>query len=100
MWLGFDKPAPTANFQNDPDRLVFITAHWRSKAELRAIASKFQHVMIDEKARTARTEASAADLRTLRRMGVRFEIDEAATAQKRTAEAALAQRETAGTRAQ
>jgi hypothetical protein len=57
-----------ATFETDPDRLVFVTAHWRDRAQLQRIASKFQHLMIDEKAHTARMEASSDDLLALRRL--------------------------------
>jgi len=80
-------------FETDPDRLVFVTVHWRDRAQLQRIASKFQHLMVDETARTARTEASRDDLLALQRMGVRYEIDDAATDRMRTAESMLAKRE-------
>jgi carboxypeptidase T len=83
---------PGDGFRTDPDRLVIATAHWRDREQLQRIASRFQHVVINEKARTARIEASAGDLETLRRMGVRVEIDDAATARMRHAEAAMARR--------
>ena len=82
-----------ATFETDPDRLVFVTAHWRDRAQLQRIASKFQHLMIDEKAHTARMEASSDDLLALRRLGVRYEIDEAATERMRQVEGSLAKRE-------
>ena len=84
----------TANFQNDPDRLVFVTVHWRDRAQLARIAAHFQHMIVDEKARTARTEANAADLVKLQRLGVRVDIDDASTERMRRAESALAERET------
>ncbi|MUV15484.1 M14 family zinc carboxypeptidase [Noviluteimonas gilva] len=87
-------PSATSTFRNDPDRLVFVTVHWRDRAQLQRIAANFQHLIIDEKARTARTEASAADLATLRRLGVRVDIDDASTERMRRAESALAERET------
>lgn len=87
---GTQGATPTSNFRGDPDRLVFITAHWRDRAELNRIAAHFQHLQVDEKARTAKVEASADDLRELRRAGVRYEIDDAATAKLREAEANFA----------
>ncbi len=83
---------PEDGFRNDPDRLVIVTAHWRDRAQLQQIAGRFQHLVIDFKTRTARTEASAEDLATLRRMGVRVEIDDNATVRLRNAEAAMAKR--------
>ncbi|HEX2596542.1 MAG TPA: M14 family zinc carboxypeptidase [Luteimonas sp.] len=85
---------PSQQFRSDPDRLVIVTAHWSDRAQLQRIAGHFQHVDVDDKARTARMEASAADLALLRRLGVRVEIDDRATARMRTAEAAMAQRAT------
>lgn len=83
---------PEDGFRNDPDRLVIITAHWRDRTQLQQIAGRFQHLVIDFKMRTARTEASAEDLATLRRMRVRVEIDNNATGRLRNAEAAMAKR--------
>src|SRR5262245_18228593 len=86
---------PSDSFQNDPDRLVMATTHWHSRAQLQQIAGHFQHLIVDEKARTARVEASAADLAKLRHMGVAYEIDDAQTTKLRNAEAAMAERLTA-----
>ena len=83
---------PSDGFRSDPDRLVIVTVHWRDPAQLQRIASRFQHLIIDRKTRTARFEASAGDLEMLRRMGVHAEIDDAATARMRNAEAAMAKR--------
>jgi murein tripeptide amidase MpaA len=91
-WL--QAATPTENFRSDPDRLVVVTVHWRDRAQLQQIAGHFQHLAIDAKTHTARTEASAGDLAMLRRMGVRTEIDDADTARMRNAEAAMAQRAT------
>ena len=85
---------PTEGFRNDPDRLVIATAHWRDRAQLQQIAGHFQHLVIDAKSHTARIEASAEDLITLRRLHVRVEIDGDATDRMRRAEAAMAQRAT------
>ena len=89
---------PTEGFRGDPDRLVIVTMHWRDRAQLQQIAGHFQHLLIDAKAHTARTEASAGDLALLRRMGVRVEIDDADTTRLRNAEAAMAQRATIASR--
>lgn len=79
-------------FRDDPDRLVMVTAYWHTRPQLQEIAGHFQHLIVDEKARTARMEASAADLITLRRLGIRAEIDFDATDRMRKAEAAMALR--------
>lgn len=77
----------------EDDSLVFITAKYRDRAELQAIASQFQHVIIDEKRRTARAEASPDDVLALQRAGIRFTVAEEATLRMREAETALAQRD-------
>lgn len=73
----------------DGDTLMFITAHWRDRAQLQQIASRFQHLIVDDKAHTARTEASRADYLALRRAGIPVEIDEVATQRMRQAEQGL-----------
>jgi len=81
---------PLQNFQTDTDRLVMATAHWHNRAQLQKIAGSVQHLIIDEKARTARFEASSDDLARLRRMGIRVEIDDVATQRMRKAEESMA----------
>jgi carboxypeptidase T len=83
---------PSDGFHADPDRLVIATAHWRDRADLQRIASRFQHLVVDAKARTARVEASAGDLEAMRRLGIRMEIDGEATERMRNAEGAMARR--------
>lgn len=73
----------------DDDPLVFITAKYRDRAELQAIASRFQHVIVDEKRRTVRVEASQEDILALQRAGIRVDIDGDATRRLREGEAAL-----------
>ncbi|BCT92899.1 hypothetical protein LYSHEL_19230 [Lysobacter helvus] len=84
------QPAIPGTLSTNPDSLVIVTAHWRNRAQLRRIASKFQHVAVDEANRTARVEASAEDLLFLRRLGVRFELDQASTLRMQRADAAMA----------
>jgi len=81
---------PVQNFQADTDRLVMATAHWNNRAQLQKIAGSVQHLIIDQKARTARFEASSDDLARLRRMGIRVEIDDTATQRMRKAEEGMA----------
>lgn len=76
----------------DPDRLVMATAHWHNRAQLQKIAGNFQHLIIDEKRRTARVEATSDEIAALRRMGIRVEIDGEATDRMRRAEALIAKR--------
>lgn len=80
--------APAAG---DDEELVFITATWRDRAQLQTIASRFQHLIVDEGAKTAQVEASREDIDALRRAGIRVEIDEAGTRRLRETEAALQQ---------
>ena len=57
--------------QDDEAAPAVITVHYRDRAELRQAATRFQHMLVDERARTARAEASYADYRALRRLGLR-----------------------------
>jgi carboxypeptidase T len=79
----------TTTVSADADSLVIVTVHWRNRAQLRRIASKFQHVAVDEAQRTARVEASAEDLLFLRRLGVRVDVDQASTLRMQRADAAM-----------
>ncbi len=78
----------TARAAND-DSLVFITAKYRDRAELQAIASRFQHVIVDEKRRTIQTEASQDEILALQRAGIRVDVDDGATRRMREAEASM-----------
>lgn len=82
----------TSGAEGDPNRLVMATAHWHNRAQLQKIAGNFQHLIIDEKARTARVEATSDEIAALRRMGVRVEIDGEATDRMRRAESLIAKR--------
>ncbi|MGN6512136.1 MAG: M14 family zinc carboxypeptidase [Lysobacteraceae bacterium] len=74
---------------DDADALVVVTAHWRDRAQLQWIASRFQHLRIDARAHTAQAEASREDYLALRRAGIRVDIDQDATARMRRAEAGI-----------
>lgn len=74
----------------DEDALVFVRASYRDAAQLQRIGERFQHAIVDRAARTVQVEATADDIRFLRRAGFRVEIDRAATARMREAERALA----------
>ncbi|HEY1141054.1 MAG TPA: M14 family zinc carboxypeptidase, partial [Lysobacter sp.] len=71
------------------DDLAFIEAHYRNQAQLQAIASRFQHVMIDRATGTIRTEAAPDDIAALRRAGIEVHIDAASTRRMHLAETAL-----------
>jgi murein tripeptide amidase MpaA len=73
----------------DRSALVVVTAHWRDRAQLQRIAARFQHLQVDERAHTAKAEASREDYLALRRAGIPVEIDDVATQRLREAEAGL-----------
>jgi murein tripeptide amidase MpaA len=77
--------APAATSTDDP--LVFVTMHYASRTQLQAIASRFQHVAIDEKTHTIGVEATQDELKELRLDGYDATIDEPATLRMRQAEA-------------
>jgi len=73
----------------DGDALVVVTAHWRDRAQLQQIGARFQHMIVDDRAHTARAEASRDDYLALRRAGIVVEIDDQETDRVRRAEAGL-----------
>lgn len=73
----------------DDDRLVVITAHYANRAELQRIASHFEHLLVDPRRHTIRTEATHDELMALRRAGTDARIDDAATLQLRAAESSV-----------
>lgn len=81
---------PVDGFNGDPDRLVLVNVHWANRAQLQQIAGRFDHLRIDEKRHVAQVEANAADLAMLRGMGLRAEIDAAATQKMRMGESKMA----------
>lgn len=82
-------PPVAASSAVDDDTLVFITARYANRAQLQRIASHFQHLSIDDRAKTARVEATRDDIIALRRAGIDVQIDDAATLQLRQSETAL-----------
>lgn len=72
------------------DRLWFVSARYADRAQLQRIASRFQHVVVDDATHTAQWEATIDEVRALRRAGIDVRIDEPATAMLRQAEDALA----------
>lgn len=71
------------------ERVVFVQAAYADRAQLQQLASRFQHVIVDEDARVARFEATHDEYLALRRAGIDVRIDEAATRQMQGAEQAL-----------
>jgi len=77
--------APAAAPPDDP--LFFVTMHYGSRAQLQAVASRFQHLSIDEKTHTIGVEATQDELDELRLYGFDATIDEPATLRMHQAEA-------------
>ena len=88
MALGLSAAAslPAAT-RPDDDVLVYVRMHYASRAQLQAIASRFQHLAIDERTRSIGVEATHDELMALRRDGIDATIDDAATRRLRQAEA-------------
>ncbi|MFL6591810.1 MAG: M14 family zinc carboxypeptidase [Luteimonas sp.] len=76
-----------AKARADDDALVYVTMHYISRAQLQSIASRFQHLAIDEKTHSIGLEATHDELIALRRDGIDATIDDAATRRLRQAEA-------------
>lgn len=73
----------------DADRVSIIRAHYQSQAELQAIASQFQHIIVNPKVSSVQTEAYSADIAALEAAGIKVEIDVNLTAKIRAAEEAM-----------
>jgi len=69
------------------DQLFFVTMHYANRAQLQEVASRFQHVAVDEKAHRIGVEATQEELDELRLYGFDAAIDESATLRMRQAEA-------------
>ncbi len=85
-------PTATPTTASD-DSLSFVTVHYRDRAQLQSLASRFQHMIVDHNAKTVRTEASALDIAQLQRTGLRVQIDQTATDRIRSVETAMANRQ-------
>ena len=81
--------APTAG----NDRLSFVVVRYRERAQLQKLGGMFQHMIVDDNAKTARLEATAADIDEIRRMGMKVTIDQASTDRIRSVETAMANRQ-------
>jgi len=75
------------------DRLSFVVVRYRERAQLQKLGGMFQHMIVDDNAKTARLEATAADIDEIRRMGMKVAIDQASTARIRSVETAMANRQ-------
>lgn len=87
-------PVTTARAStSDADRLSFVIVRYRERAQLQKLGGMFQHMIVDDSAKTARLEATAADIDEIRRMGMKVTIDQASTARIRSVETAMANRQ-------
>ena len=75
------------------DRLSFVIVRYRDRAQLQKLGSMFQHMIVDDNAKTARTEATAADIAQIRRMGMKVTLDQVSTDRIRSVETAMANRQ-------
>jgi PKD repeat protein len=74
----------------DAGEIWFVTATYEKPEQLQAIASQFQHLIVDRKTRTVRVEADAGTIATLRASGFSVAIDEQASARLQAWEKSLA----------
>ncbi|MBL8297263.1 MAG: hypothetical protein JNN30_02840, partial [Rhodanobacteraceae bacterium] len=74
----------SAPVQAQSQDIWFVTATYEKPAQLQAIASQFQHLIVDDKNRTVRVEVDAEALGALRAAGFTVHIDEAATEKLRS----------------
>ena len=79
--------ASAATVTPTDDPLVFVTVKYANRAQLQALGARFQHLLINERARTAGVEATHDELIALRRDGFDAVIDDAATQRMRLSEA-------------
>jgi carboxypeptidase T len=89
----YAETAGAASTTASNDSLSFVTIQYRNRAQLQALASRFQHMIVDNGSRTVRTEASAQDIAELQRMGLRVVIDQASTDRIRSVETAMANKQ-------
>jgi carboxypeptidase T len=69
--------------------LWFVTATYEKPEQLQAIASQFQHLIVDRKNHTVRVEADAEAIAALRAAGFSVRIDDAASAKLQAWQKAL-----------
>jgi carboxypeptidase T len=85
-------PHPVAAAEHDStrsDRSSFVTIRYQDSAQLQAIASQFQHLMVDPKLQQVKVDAGAEEIAALRAAGFDVQFDAALTQQLRSFEAAL-----------
>jgi carboxypeptidase T len=70
---------------------VFVTAHYEREDQVRTVAQRFQHLMIDRAKQVIRTEATPGDVEVLRSAGLQVDIDPEATARMQRILSSLSQ---------
>jgi carboxypeptidase T len=71
------------------DMPLVVSTQYQNRAQLQSIASRFQHPIVDRKARRVRLEATSEDVEALRREGFVVVIDKAATAELQRIQSAM-----------
>lgn len=71
---------------------VVATARFTDRAQLQAVASRFQHVTVDRARGTVRFDASPEDIAALRAQGIAITVDRDATAKLQAARTAMRDR--------
>jgi hypothetical protein len=80
----FAQQRPTVETKDE--RVFMIRAYYQSDAQLQAIASQFQHVIMDQKTASVKTEAYAADISALTAAGINVVVDQTETTALRAGE--------------
>ncbi len=73
----------------NPDRSTFVTITYSDPAQLQALASQFQHLIVDRKLQQVRVDAGSEEIAALRAAGFEVNHDRALTHQLRAFEDAL-----------
>ncbi len=85
--------ASAAVSTSEADRLSFVIVRYRERAQLQTLGGMFQHMIVDDGAKTVRLEATAADIAEIRRLGMKVTIDQVSTDRIRSVENAMANRQ-------
>ncbi|MCQ4165701.1 M14 family zinc carboxypeptidase [Tahibacter harae] len=71
--------AGAASAPAQAEEVWFVTARYEKPEQLQALASQFQHLIVDRENRSVKLEADAATIAALRAGGYEIEIDQAAS---------------------
>jgi len=71
------------------DMPLVVSTQYQNRAQLQSIASRFQHPIVDRKARRVRVEATSGEVEALRREGFVVVIDKTATAELQRIQSAM-----------